>query len=215
MMAPEAAPGQPEEEEVIHLVGAEPEAEPEPELMSTPVPPAAPEPQHEPPALYISQPPPDEAKERARRHAAITKVKRYRESFPAVRAMPFDETWSTVAIESHLEDIRIMISSRTTGLIVKSAYVAGVKGLEVGTCMAGMKCYGLSDLVARNAEIDGILKELQAEMGFGCIPPAQRLALATMSMCFMLDSSNRKAETLAGFKAAPVSVDLKSKFGDL
>jgi len=208
---PEAAP----EEEVIHLSGGgEPEAEAPPDERAA-EPPTAPEAQHETAVAYVPQPPQDDAKERARRHAALTKVKRYRESFPAVRAMPFSEEWSTVAIESHLEDIRITVSSRTTGLIVKSAYVAGVKGLEVGTCMVGMKTYGLADLVARNAEIDSILKEVQAELGIGTIPPMQRLALATMSVCFVLDSSNRKAEAMAGFKKEPVNVQLRTKYGDL
>ena len=207
---PEATP----EEEVIHLSGAEPEAEAPPDVMTS-GPPTAPEAQPETAVAYAPQPPQDDAKERARRHAALTKVKRYRESFPAVRAMPFSEEWSTVAIESHLEDIRITVSSRTTGLSVKSAYVAGVKGLEVGTCMVGMKTYGLADLVARNAEIDSILKEVQAELGIGTIPPMQRLALATMSVCFVLDSSNRKAEAMAGFKKEPVNVQLRTKYGDL
>ena len=129
--------------------------------------------------------------------------------------MPFSEDWSTSAIESHLEDVRIMVSSRTTGLIVKSVYVAGVRGIEAATTMAGMKTYGLADLLSRNSEIDSILKELQAEMGVGNIPPAHRLALATLSTVFVLDSSNRKAETLAGFKTSPVNVELKNRYGDL
>ena len=209
--APEPAsePGAPDEE-VIHLP-RDPEPEPEPAPAPSPM-----EVRAEPePAVVYLQPAVDEAKERARRNTALTKVKRYRESFPAVKAMPFDESWSTSAIESHLEDIRIMVSSRTTGLIVKSAYVMGVKGLEVGTTMAGMKTYGLADLLSKNAEIDEILKELQAEMGVGSIPPAQRLALATMSMVFVLDSANRKSEALAGFKKENVNVQLKERYNDL
>jgi len=210
MAPPEPEQAQPDEEEVIHLSGAEPEPEPAPE-------PSLPAPQEQRPGTPIVylQPAMDETKERARRQAALTKVKRYRESFPSVKAMPFDESWSTSAIESHLENIRIMVSSRTTGLIVKSAYVMGVKGLEVGTTMAGMKTYGLADLLSRNAEIDEILKELQAEMGVGSVPPAQRLALATMSMAFVLDSVNRKSEALAGFKKENVDVHLKERYNDL
>ena len=196
--------------EEIELQGYTREPDPEPEPAAP-----APEAKREPDVVYITQPQPDEAKERARRHAALTKVKRYRESFPAVRAMPFSEDWSTSAIESHLEDVRIMVSSRTTGLIVKSVYVAGVRGIEAATTMAGMKTYGLADLLSRNSEIDSILTELQAELGVGNIPPAHRLALATLSTVFVLDSSNRKAETLAGLKTSPVNVELKNRYGDL
>ena len=209
IMSPEQAPPAVDDAvEEIELQGYTREPEPEPAA-------PAPEAKREPDVVYITQPQPDEAKERARRHAALTKVKRYRESFPAVRAMPFSEDWSTSAIESHLEDVRIMVSSRTTGLIVKSVYVAGVRGIEAATTMAGMKTYGLADLLSRNSEIDSILKELQAEMGVGNIPPAHRLALATLSTVFVLDSSNRKAETLAGFKTSPVNVELKNRYGDL
>ena len=196
--------------EEIELQGYTREPDPEPEPAAP-----APEAKREPDVVYITQPQPDEAKERARRHAALTKVKRYRESFPAVRSMPFSEDWSTSAIESHLEDVRIMVSSRTTGLIVKSVYVAGVRGIEAATTMAGMKTYGLADLLSRNSEIDSILKELQAELGCGNIPPSHRLALATLSTVFVLDSSNRNAETLAGFKTSPVNVELKNRYGDL
>ena len=211
IMSPEQAPPAVDNAvEEIELQGYTREPEPEPEPAAP-----APEAKREPDVVYITQPQPDEAKERARRHAALTKVKRYRESFPAVRAMPFSEDWSTSAIESHLEDVRIMVSSRTTGLIVKSVYVAGVRGIEAATTMAGMKTYGLADLLSRNTEIESILKELQAEMGVGNIPPAHRLALATLSTVFVLDSSNRKAETLAGFKTSPVNVELKNRYGDL
>ena len=211
IMSPEQAPPAVDDAvEEIELQGYTREPEPEPEPAAP-----APEAKREPDVVYITQPQPDEAKERARRHAALTKVKRYRESFPAVRAMPFSEDWSTSAIESHLEDVRIMVSSRTTGLIVKSVYVAGVRGIEAATTMAGMKTYGLADLLSRNSEIDSILKELQAELGVGNIPPAHRLALATLSTVFVLDSSNRKAETLAGFKTSPVNVELKNRYGDL
>ena len=101
MAPPEPEQAQPDEEEVIHLSGAEPEPEPAPE-------PSLPAPQEQRPGTPIVylQPAMDETKERARRQAALTKVKRYRESFPSVKAMPFDESWSTSAIESHLENIR-------------------------------------------------------------------------------------------------------------
>ena len=147
--------------------------------------------------------------------SALTKVKRYRESFEAVRAMRFSEDWSTDAIESHLEDIRIMISSKTTGLLVKSAYTMGVKGVEVGTCMIGMKTYGLADLLSKNAEIDSILKEIQCELGVGTIPPMHRLALATISTVFVLDSVNKRAEVLGNFKKEPVAENISNKYSDL
>ena len=176
-----------------------------------------PTPQPQPTVVYLPAPEPmiDESKEKARRHSALTKVKRYRESFEAVRAMKFSDEWSTDSIESHLEDIRIMISSKTTGLLVKSAYTMGVKGIEVGTCMVGMRTYGLADLLSKNAEIDSILKEIQCELGVGTIPPMHRLALATISTVFVLDSVNKRAEVLGNFKKENTNPDVQMKYSDL
>ena len=222
-IAPEAPPKEYEVEE-IQLAGDQDHEEPvrdlpdavrELEARTSATEVLAPQPQ--PTVVYLQAPEPvfDESKEKARRHSALTKVKRYRESFEAVRAMKFSEEWSTDAIESHLEDIRIMISSKTTGLLVKSAYTMGVKGVEVGTCMAGMKTYGLADLLSKNAEIDSILKEIQCELGVGTIPPMHRLALATISTVFVLDSVNKRAEVLGSFKKERVAENIASKYHDL
>ena len=214
------APEEPrqESEEIIEMAGDQEHEEPErsePEAVPDTVAPVA-EAVH-PQIIYMPAPEPviDESKEKARRNSALTKVKRYRESFEAVRAMRFSEDWSTDAIESHLEDIRIMISSKTTGLLVKSAYTMGVKGVEVGTCMIGMKTYGLADLLSKNAEIDSILKEIQCELGVGTIPPMHRLALATISTVFVLDSVNKRAEVLGNFKKEPVAENISNKYSDL
>ena len=222
--APEIVQAGPEiaEEEVIHLVGDSSHEEEEPEVVANvPVPEVVPEPVPavaiEPKIVYMPAPPPvvDPSIEKARRNSALTKIKRYRESFEAVRAMRFSEEWSTDALESHLEDVRIMISSKTTGLLVKSAYTMGVKGIEVGTCAIGMKTYGLADLLSKNAEIDSILKEIQCELGVGTIPPGHRLMLATISTVFVLDSVNKRAEVLGSFKQEPVNETISSKYSDL
>ena len=222
-IAPEAPPQEYEVEE-IQLAGDQDHEEPVRDLpdavreleapnrvMDDPTPPP------QPTVVYLPAPEPvfDESKEKARRHSALTKVKRYRESFEAVRAMKFSEDWSTDAIESHLEDVRIMISSKTTGLLVKSAYTMGVKGIEVGTCMVGMRTYGLADLLSKNAEIDSILKEIQCELGVGTIPPMHRLALATISTVFVLDSVNKRAEVLGNFKKENTNPDVQMKYSDL
>ena len=116
-IAPEA-PHQETEEEVIHMAGDQEQEAPKMEAHEVETEVVAPqvvEAQAVPPQIvYLPAPEPvfDEAKEKARRHSALTKVKRYREAFEAVRAMRFSEDWSTDAIESHLEDIRIIISSR-------------------------------------------------------------------------------------------------------
>ena len=224
-IAPEAPPQEYEVEE-IQLAGDQEHEEPamdlpdavrELEARTSATEVLAPQPQPQPTVVYLPAPEPvfDESKEKARRHSALTKVKRYRESFEAVRAMKFSEEWSTDAIESHLEDVRIMISSKTTGLLVKSAYTMGVKGVEVGTCMAGMKTYGLADLLSKNAEIDSILKEIQCELGVGTIPPMHRLALATISTVFVLDSVNKRAEVLGNFKKENTNPDVQMKYSDL
>ena len=207
----------PEEEEVFHLSG---EGSVQPPV--EPPPPPAPEEGPPPQIIYIPSPDShngpegvDEKKEKQRRLATLTKIKRYREQFSAVHAMKFSEEWSIEALESHLEDVRIMVSSKTTGLLVKSAYIAGVKGIEIVTTSAGMKTYGLADLLAKNQEVDSILKELQCELGIGTIPPAHRLALATISTVFVLDSVNKRAEVLGHFTAGPVKPDLETKFKDL
>ena len=220
-IAPEA-PHQETEEEVIRLAGDQEHDAPKmeaPEVVTeivAPTPVVA-EAVVAPTIVYLPAPEPliDESKEKARRHSALTKVKRYRESFEAVRAMKFSEEWSTDAIESHLEDIRIMISSKTTGLLVKSAYTMGVKAIEVGTCMIKMKTYGLADLLSKNAEIDSILREIQCELGVGTIPPAHRLMLATISTVFVLDSVNKRAEVLGNFKQEPIAENISSKYSDL
>ena len=220
-IAPEA-PHQETEEEVIHMAGDQEHEAPKMEAPEVETEVVAPTPVVAeavvaPTIVYLPAPEPliDESKEKARRHSALTKVKRYREAFEAVRAMRFSEDWSTDAIESHLEDMRIMISSKTTGLLVKSAYTMGVKGIEVGTCMIGMKTYGLADLLSKNAEVDSILREIQCELGVGTIPPAHRLMLATISTVFVLDSVNKRAELLGNFKQEPIAENISSKYSDL
>ena len=219
------APAQVDEEEVFHLAGDsstppdEPElvSDPEPIVTPTPVPPPEPTPQRAPEIVYLHADPPavDEAKEKTRRHNVLTRIKKYRSSFEAVNAMRFSEDWPIETLESHLEDIRIMIGSKTTGLLVKSVYTMAVRGVEVGTTSLGMKTYGLCDLLSKNAEIDGILKELQCEMGVGHIPPHIRLGLATISTVFVLDSVNRRSEVLGNFKKESVNETIANKYGDL
>jgi len=175
----------------------------------------------EPTIVYLPAPPSetdvaaDAKKEKDRRHAALTKIKRYREAFEAVRAMRFSEEWSTDALESHLEDIRILVSSRTSGMLIKSVYVAGTKGIEIVTCNVGLRTYGLSDMLSKNAEIDSLLKEVSCELGVGHIPATTRLMLATLQTVFVLDSVNKRAEVLGTFKAGPVNADIQDKFKDL
>ena len=162
---------------------------------------------------YVSPSPP--AEDKARRNNVLTKLRKYRASFEAVRLMKFDENWTVEKLEEHLEDVRLIVSSKTTGVIIKNVYLGGVKALEVASCAAHMKTYGLTQLVSQNAEINSILLELQAEIGIGHVPPGHRLAIATIGACIALDSAQRKAEILAGFKKEQVNPDLSAKFGDL
>ena len=219
-IAPEA-PHQETEEEVIHMAGDQEHEAPKmeaPEAVTEIVAPQVVEAQAVPPQIvYLPAPEPvfDEAKEKARRHSALTRIKKYREAFPAIGAMRFSEDWSTDALESHLEDIRIAVSAKNTGLLVKGVYLAGIKGIEVGTCAVGVKSYGLTDLLSKSAEIDGLIKEVSCEMGVGHVPATTRLLLATMQTVFVLDSVNRRAELLGSFKKEEVNVELKSKYNDL
>ena len=176
-----------------------------------------PKPQPQPTVVYLPAPEPvfDESKEKARRHSALTRIKKYREAFPAIGAMRFSEDWSTDALESHLEDIRIAVSAKNTGLLVKGVYLAGIKGIEVGTCAVGVKSYGLTDLLSKSAEIDGLIKEVSCEMGVGHVPATTRLLLATMQTVFVLDSVNRRAELLGNFKQEPIAETISSKYSDL
>ena len=130
--------------------------------------------------------------------------------------MRFSPDWSIEELESHLESIRVAVSAKTTGLLVKNAYIMSVKGLEVGATAVGAKVYGLSDMLSRSAEVDSILKEIQCELPLlGRIGPGHRLALATFGAALALDSANRKAEVLGQFKAAPVGEGVSQKYGDL
>ena len=153
--------------------------------------------------------------DKARRANVLCKLRKYRASFDAVRAMKFDESWSVERLEEHLEDVRIMVSNKTTGVIFKNVYLGGVRALEVATCAASMKTYGLTQLCAQNAEINSILTELQCEIGLGRVPPGPRLALATIGACLALDSAQRKAAVLGDFKKAELNPEIANKFGDL
>jgi len=209
LFAPEPEPPQ-ADEEIINLP-RDPEPEPEPE----PAPAPAPAPAQAEPAVVYLQPAVDEAKERARRQAVLQRLRKYREAFVAVRAMPFDENASTDALEAQLDNVRAAVSSKNLTMLVKGVYLAGVKGIEVVTSSAGAKTYGLTDILAQSAEIDGLLKECACELGVGHIPAHIRLAMATTQAVLVLDSTNRRAEALAGFKSAPVTPELKSRYGDL
>jgi len=198
---PELPRAAPDEDEVIRLPTMEDEV-------------AAPRGNLPQPPIVLTSPPPPPVDENKRR-TVLTRIKRYRESFEAVRAMPFKDDWPLEKLEAHLEEIRIVVGSKTTHVLVKHTYLAAVKGIEVGTCAISMKTYGLTELVAKSAEIDSILKELAAEMGVGAVPPAHRLAIATIGAVLQLDSANKKALVLAGFKKEPVNESINMKYADL
>ena len=204
-----ATPGPPppmyaaeEEAEVIHLPREDADdTEPRPARASTPLPP--------PP------PPPMPMEDTAARKAVSTKIRRYRESFDAVRAMTFNPDWSIEKLNAHLDEIRIVVGSKTTHVLVKHSYLALVKGVEIGTCAIKMKTYGLTELISKSSEIDSILKECAAEMGIGAVPPGHRLALATVGAVLQLDSANRRNEVLAGFKKEAINETIPLKYDDL
>ena len=93
--------------------------------------------------------------------------------------------------------------------------LAVVKGVEVGSCTLGVKAYGLTEILSRSAEIDGLLKEVACELGVGHIPAHTRLLIATLQTVFVLDSANKKSEVVSGFKTASVAVELKNKYADI
>ena len=204
-------------EEVIELAGyeaptqTEPEAEPE----APPQPMRAPPVHDDPVIVHVSHAQTNEAADKARRHAAISRIKKYRESFAAVKAMQFNENASTEALEAHLEDIRVLVSSKNTALLVKGAYLAGVRGIEVGAAAVGMRSYGLTQILSQSAEVDGLLKEITCEMHIPHIPAHVRLMMATFQTVFVLDSANKRAEALAGFTKAAVNPELKERFKDI
>ena len=210
---PQAASAEPEPEVETIYMGPPPEAAAPP----PPPPRASPDVLEmlRAPSMQASPPsPPPDGK--ANRRELLGKIKKYRESFPAVAAMRFNEEWGTEELESHLESIRVAVSAKTTGVLVKSAYLMSVKGLEVGGTAVGLRVYGLSDLLSRSAEVDSILKEIQCELPvLGHIGPGHRLALATFGAALALDSANRKAEVLGQFKAAPVNEAVSQKYEDL
>ena len=214
---PQAASAEPEPEVETIYMGPQPESA---------APPPPPPPRASPDVLEMfraasmqptptpTAPPVDDSK--ARKKELLGKIKKYRENFPAVAAMHFSESWGVEELDAHLESIRVAVSAKTTGVLVKSAYLMGVKGVEVTGCAVGLKVYGLSDLLSRSAEIESILRELQCELPvIGHIGPGHRLALATFGAALALDSANRKAEVLGQFKQAPVSETVSQKYGDL
>ena len=198
MPAPPPSMHAADEPEVIRLPREDADDEPpRPVRMSTPLPPP---------------PPPDDS---AARKAVSTKIRRYREGFEAVRAMQFNPDWPVEKLTAHLEEIRIVVGSKTTHVLVKHSYLALVKGVEIGTCAIQMKTYGLTELISKSSEIDSILKECAAEMGIGSVPPGHRLALATVGAVLQLDSANRRNEVLSGFKKEAVNEAIPMKYNDL
>ena len=196
---PEPTRAAPDEDEVIRLPTMEDEV-------------AAPRGNLPPPPIVLTSPPPEDA---ARRRAVLSRIRKYRESFDAVRAMKFDEEWSTEKLEAHLEDIRIAVGSKSSTVLVKHTYLAGVRGLEMATCAMGLKTYGLVSVLSANAEVDCALKQLAAEIGIGSVPPGHRLAIATIGAVLALDSANRRNETLSSFKKESVNENISMKYADL
>ena len=79
----------------------------------------------------------------------------------------------------------------------------------------GLKCYGLADMLGKSAEVDNILKEMEAEIGIKYISPWKRLAFITCTTAVVLDGMNRRAEVLAGFKAETVAPEIAKNYADL
>ena len=163
----------------------------------------------------FAMPPAAPVEDAAARRSVLSKIKKYRESFDAVRAMKFDEEWPLNKLEAHLEDVRIAVGSKSSHVLVKHTYLAAIRGVEMATCAAGMKTYGLVSVLQSNSEVDNALKQLAAEIGIGSVPPGHRLAIATIGAVLALDSANRKAEVLAGFKAEPVNESIQMKYESL
>ena len=215
-----------EEVEVIQLDGGDlsdiaRHVEPVPEQVLEPVP----EPVVEPEIIQLPPPAPIpgfhtakpvESNDVDKKKEILQKIRRYRESFEAVRAMrgPSEDA-SLEALEAHLETIRVTVSCKNTHVVVKGAYTVAVKGVEIVTTKVGMKTYGLSQMLSQSAEVDSILKELECEIGLGHVPPMQRLLFVTLSSAVVLDGANRRAEILGGFKKAEVSQDVAGKYKDL
>ena len=214
-----------EEVEVIQLDGGDlSDIARHVEQMPEPVP--APEPEPVEPEIIQLPPPapipgfhtakPVESNDVDKKKEVLQKIRRYRESFEAVRAMrgPSDDA-SLEALEAHLETIRVTVSCKNTHAVVKGAYTVGVKGVEILTTKVGMKTYGLSQMLSQSGEVDSILKELECEIGLGHVPPMQRLFFVTLSSAIVLDGANRRAEILGGFKKAEVSQEVAGKYKDL
>ena len=166
-----------------------------------------------PPMAFAPKPPPRD--DRNERRELIDKIKKYRLSFEAVRALPFNEDMSTEKLRSLLDDIRLSISSRNTSLIFRSGYLTAVKGVELVGTKTGLRCYGLADALGKSAEVADLLRELEAEIGIKYVSPWKRLAFITVTTAVVLDGMNRRSELLATYKSEPVSPVLDEKYKDL
>ena len=105
---------------------------------------------------------------------------------------------SIEAIKLELDELQFCISNRNSGNMVKHAYFYGMGMVEhIGTNYLDLHLDGLSRDLARNQELDFILKELACIYGVHTwARPEAKLAAVTAFSILSVDSKNRVIEGL-------------------
>ena len=144
------------------------------------------------------------------------KLKRYEKEFPCVSALALNFEAPLPQLRNQLDEVRALIQNKTTGILLKRTYLTGVSTLEViGKKTHTAKLDGLSDLLARSAEVDECLKQLACEIEIGYISPVKKLAFITVSSAYVLHTLNCKSEIFNEFAKEGVKPFVAEAYKDL
>ena len=190
------------------IAKAEPEPEPEPPVFNTPNFNYSP----------ISQPaqPSESAEDYKERRALISKIGKYKKEFEFANSIVLNEDAPLHQIRTQLDEIRMLIQNKTTGILIKRTYLTSVSTLElVGKKTNVAKLNGLTDLLSRSAEVDECLKLISCELDLGYISPYKKLAFITLSSAYVLHTLNAKAEIFTEFGKTPANPNVTAQYADL
>ena len=134
------------------------------------------------------------------RQGIINKLKKYQASFIVCANININYEGKTSYLKEKQEEFKNSIGSKNTMAILKSCYIASVKGVEFVGSKANMKLYGLADMLSKNDEVDNIIKELHCEHMSGLkMKPEHRLLLITISSAMVVNGINKWSELLNEF----------------
>ena len=147
----------------------------------------------------------------------LAKIARYREQFDILRDYPVNEFDSAEGLETQLNTMKMKIHSKKGVLFLKSVYMAGVGGWEfINTKANTLQLGGLTQMMGQSPDVDLLLREIQAEYGFGSgLRPEFKLCMLTLQTSVMVDTFNRQKLKYKDKLDGEVKTELVSEFKDL